>query len=68
MKNSMGQDLTPTQARLVQVYDELLELVRDQGDELSPFEERNAKKALGCLWQIANGLDMDPGQLYDIDV
>lgn len=68
MKNAMGQELTPTQAGLVQVYEDLLALVRDKGDELGPFEDRNAKKALGCLWQIANGLDMDPGQLYDIDV
>jgi len=68
MKNAMGQELTPTQQGLVEVYDNLLSLVRDKGDELNPFEDRNAKKALGCLWQIANGLDMDPGQLYDIDV
>ena len=68
MKNAIGQELTPTQIELVEVYYKLLDIVQDQGGELSPFEDRNAKKALGCLWQIANGLDMDPGQLYDIDV
>ena len=68
MKNAMGQELAPTQAELVDLYHKLVDIVRQKGDQLSPFEEHNAKKALGCLWQIANGLDMDPGQLYDIDV
>ncbi len=68
MKNAMGQELTETQTGLIEVYERLLGIVRDRSEELSPFEERNAKKALGCLWQIANGLDTDPGQLYDIDV
>ena len=27
---------------------------------------RNATKALAALWQVMNGLDMDPGQLYDV--
>jgi hypothetical protein len=35
-------------------------------DQLSPFEERNAIKAFAALWQVMNGLDMDPGQVYDL--
>ena len=36
------------------------------GDELPPFARRNAMKALAALWQVMNGLDMDPGQVYDL--
>jgi hypothetical protein len=35
-------------------------------DQLPPFAERNAIKALGALWQVANGLDQDPGQVYEL--
>ena len=35
-------------------------------EELAPFEERNSLKALAALWQVMNGLDMDPGQVYDL--
>jgi hypothetical protein len=38
------------------------------GDELPPFARRNGLKALAALWQVMNGLDMDPGQLYDVGV
>ncbi len=27
---------------------------------------RNGLKALAALWQVMNGLDMDPRQLYDV--
>jgi hypothetical protein len=37
-----------------------------QRDQLPPFAERNALKALAALWQVANGLDQDPGQLYEL--
>jgi hypothetical protein len=37
-----------------------------QSNDLAPFERRNALKAVAALWQVANGLDMDPGQIYDI--
>ena len=68
MKNCMDEELTPAQQGLADCYDKLLTLVREHAGELAPFEERNAKKALACLWQIMNGLDLDPDQLYDIGV
>jgi hypothetical protein len=51
---------------LLEVYDRLVEVLRAHGDELPPFAERNAIKALAALWQVANGLGRDPGQLYDV--
>jgi hypothetical protein len=41
-------------------------VLRDHRDDLAPFAERNALKALAALWQVANGLDQDPGQLYEL--
>ena len=66
MKNAIGEDLTPAQEELVDCYDRLAKVLGDQRDELAPFEERNALKAVAALWQVANGLDMDPGQLYEL--
>jgi hypothetical protein len=41
-------------------------VLQEHRGDLAPFEERNALKALAALWQVANGLDLDPGQLYDV--
>ena len=41
-------------------------VLQEHREELAPFEERNALKALSALWQVMNGLDMDPGQVYDV--
>ena len=68
MQNAIGQELNPTQAGLVECYDELASLLSERADELAPFEHRNALKALAALWQITNGLDMDRGQLYHLGV
>ena len=66
MKNALGQELGPAQAELMECYDKLARLLADRRDELGPYEERNALKALAALWQIANGLDMDRGQIYHL--
>ena len=66
MKNAIGQELNPAQAELTECYDTLARLVADKGSELAPFERRNALKAIAALWQVANGLDMDRGQIYHL--
>lgn len=66
MKNAMNQDLTAAQAEIAQCHQRLVALLREHRGELAPFEERNCLKAVAALWQIMNGLDMDPGELYDI--
>lgn len=52
--------------RLVECYENLVTVLRDHRDDLAPFAERNALKAAAALWQVMNGLDQDPGQLYDL--
>ena len=66
MQNAIGQDLNAAQTELVECYDKLANLLGDRAGELAPFEQRNALKALAALWQIANGLDMDRGQIYHL--
>lgn len=64
MKNAMGVELTESERTLVDCYQTLVKVL--ERDDLAPFERRNALKAVAALWQIANGLDLDPGQLYHI--
>ena len=66
MENASGGELNAAQEELVACYDRLAKLLADQRDDLAPYEERNALKALAALWQITNGLDMDRGQIYHL--
>ena len=59
-------DLNEGQRQLVQCYRALEEALTAHRGDLAPFEERNALKALAALWQVMNGLDLDPGQLYEV--
>ena len=54
--------------QLVDAYDALKRALTEHRGELAPFEERNALKALAALWQVMNGLDLEPGELYEIGV
>ncbi|TMD43401.1 MAG: hypothetical protein E6I88_01650 [Chloroflexi bacterium] len=65
MKNTMGVELSSSERTLVECYQSLVRLLKES-QELAPFERRNALKAVAALWQVVNGLDLDPGNLYDI--
>ena len=67
MKNVMGVELSESERSLVECYQGLVRVLKD-GKDLAPFERRNALKAVAALWQVVNGLDLDPGQLYEIGV
>ena len=66
MQNHMGAELTEPEAKLVDCYRSLASTLQMNGEDLPPFARRNALKALAALWQVMNGLDMDPGQVYDL--
>jgi hypothetical protein len=66
MKNLMDTDLSEAECMLVDVYRQLSRTVEMHSDELPPFAKRNSLKALSALWQVMNGLDMDPGQVYHL--
>lgn len=65
MKNVMGVELSDSERTLVDCYQGLVRVLKD-GKDLAPFERRNALKAVAALWQVVNGLDLDPGNIYDI--
>jgi hypothetical protein len=58
--------MNEAERKLADVYEQLKTVLQEHRGDLAPFEERNALKALAALWQVANGLDLDPGQLYDV--
>jgi hypothetical protein len=61
-------DLPAPQQGLVDCYQSLVRILSEHREALAPFEERNALKATAALWQVVNGLDLDPGHLYDLGV
>ena len=62
----MTTELNDAEQRLVECYGALADVLENRRDELAPFAERNATKALAALWQVMNGLDQDPGQVYEL--
>ncbi len=62
------EDISAAERELVACYERLVQTLREHGDELPPFAQRNAIKATAALWQVCNGLGRRPGQLYDIGV
>ena len=64
--DATGRELNDAQAELVACYDSLARVLSDERDQLAPYEERNALKALAALWQVTNGLDLDRGQIYHL--
>ena len=62
----MTTELNDGERMLVDSYQGLATALRDHGGDLPPFAERNALKAAAALWQVMNGLDQDPGQLYEL--
>jgi hypothetical protein len=62
----MSVELNEAEQRVVECYRTLADVLETQRDQLAPFAERNATKALAALWQVMNGLDQDPGQVYHL--
>jgi hypothetical protein len=62
----MSDELNDAERTIVECYRTLADVLEHQRGQLAPFAERNAVKALSALWQVMNGLDQDPGQVYDL--
>jgi hypothetical protein len=62
----LGKPITSTEADLLRLYRELKALAARE--DLPPCAERNVKKALACMWQVVNDLDLEFEQLYDVGV
>ncbi|HSC28870.1 MAG TPA: hypothetical protein VLD67_16460 [Vicinamibacterales bacterium] len=62
----LGRPIPETDARLLRVYQELKALAAQPG--LPPCTDRNVRRALACMWQVVNDLDLEFEQLYDLGV
>jgi len=62
----LGQDPTELEREVLRVYNDLKKLATR--DDAPPCVTRNAKKALACLWQATNDLDLSFEQLRDLGV
>jgi hypothetical protein len=62
----LGRPLTKAETQLLEIY-RTLKSVAAQTD-LPPCAERNVKQALASMWQVANDLDLEFEQLYDLGV
>jgi hypothetical protein len=62
----IGRELSETDKQLLRIYAELKTLAARE--DLPPCAERNVKKALACMWQVVNDLNLEYEQLYDLGV
>ena len=60
-----GFELTAGEQALVDCYEQLKTVLTEHREDLPPFAERNAVKALAALWQVANGAGLQPGHIYE---
>ena len=66
MNDLLGRPIADTDAKLLEIYRELKTLAGRT--DLPPCAERNVKKALACMWQVVNDLNLEFEQLYDVGV
>jgi hypothetical protein len=62
----LGKPLDETERSLLETYDALKRLAARE--DLPPCAARNVRKALACLWQATNDLNLQFEQLYDLGV
>ena len=62
----LGQPMTELETQTLAVYDALKALAART--DLPPCVARNVRKALACMWQTANDLDLRFEQLYELGV
>ncbi len=62
----LGKPLTEQEQDLVNVYETLKKLAAQS--DLPPCAARNVRKALACIWQATNDLDLQFEQLYELGV
>ncbi|MDR7482270.1 MAG: hypothetical protein QN183_00455 [Armatimonadota bacterium] len=62
----LGRPLDADEQELLRAYDALKRLAARE--TLPPCAARNVRKALACLWQATNDLQLQHEQLYDLGV
>ena len=62
----LGHETTELERDLLRLYGDLKKLAAR--DDTPPCVSRNVKKALACMWQATNDLDLSFEQLRDLGV
>ena len=62
----LGTTATEQEQEILAVYQALKQLAARS--DLPPCAARNVRKALACMWQASNDLDLQFEQLYDLGV
>ena len=62
----LGKEFKGNEARLLAAYRELKDIAALP--DLPPCAARGVRKALACMWQVVNDLDLEFEQLYDVGV
>ena len=62
----LGNPTTEVERELLELYERLRALAARE--DAPPCVERNAKKALACVWQAVNDLGLRYEQLDDVQV
>jgi len=62
----LGKEPTDLEREVLRIYEDLKALAAR--DDTPPCVARNARKALACLWQATNDLDLSFEQLRDLGV
>lgn len=62
-RDLLGNPTTDVEKEVVRLYGALKALVARE--DTPPCVQRNVTKALACLWQACNDLDLSHEQLYD---
>ena len=65
-KDLLGRPMTEPESEIARLYADLKAMAARE--DLPPCAERNVKKALACMWQVMNDLDLEFEQLYDLGV
>ena len=65
-RDLLGRPVSASDARLLDIYRALKAVAAEP--DLDPCVERNVKKALACMWQVVNDLNLEYEQLYDLGV
>jgi hypothetical protein len=62
----LGNPIGEADAQLLRLYRELKAVAARP--DLPPCAERNVKKALACMWQVVNDLNLEFEQIYELGV
>jgi hypothetical protein len=65
-RDLLGRAVPAEDAQLLEIYRTLKSIAAR--DDLPPCVDRNVKRALACMWQVVNDLNLEYEQLYDVGV